>query len=132
MFIGDEGMILQGRLKGYQRAKLRHVLDMLYTSAELASEIGITTRQIYRVYVPLGCPVLRSSGRLFISGYDFARWYEATYPRVSLASDEGFCLTCRKAVKVLKPEKWVSGRLSYLVFSCPSCGRQISRIVERV
>jgi predicted RNA-binding Zn-ribbon protein involved in translation (DUF1610 family) len=104
---------------------------MLYTPSELAHEIGITTRQIYRVYIPLGLPCTRSKGRIFITGLDFANWYEATYPRVSLEANQGFCLTCKKAVTAQKLQKRVSGRLSYILFPCPSCGRSISRIIER-
>lgn len=124
-------MILKGRLQGFKRARLRYLLNMLYTPAELAHEIGITTRQIYRVYIPLGCPKIRIKGRIYIFGDLFPAWYEATYPRISLGANQGFCLTCKKAVTAKKPQKRVSGRLSYIVFPCPSCGRSISRIVER-
>jgi hypothetical protein len=124
-------MILKGRLAGFQRLQLRHLLDMMYTPSELAGEIGITTRQIYRVYLPFGCPCVRERGRVYINGQEFHQWYEATYPRLSLGRDEGFCLTCKRAVKAQKPQKRASGRLSYLVFPCPSCGRKISRIIDR-
>lgn len=130
--IGGGKMILQGRLAGFQRMCLDSLLDMMYTPSELAGEIGITTCQVYRVYVPLGCPVQRDKRhRLWINGKAFAEWYEETYPRVSLQFDEGFCLTCKKAVAIGgSVAKKVSGRLSYLVFNCPHCGRKVARIMS--
>lgn len=63
-------MNLAGRLTGIQRLKSWSLLDMMYTPSELAFEIGITTRQIYRVYIPLGVPAVRVRGRLFINGFE--------------------------------------------------------------
>jgi len=105
---------------------------MLYKPSELAEEIGINVRQFYRVYIPLGCPCVRDRGRVYINGRVFFQWYEETYPRLSLGQNEGFCLTCRRAVLAQNPSRRVSGRLVYIVFPCPSCGRSISRIIERV
>jgi len=86
-------MILKGRLAGFQRMKLYQLLDMLYKPSELAEEIGITVRQIYRVYIPLGCPCDRAPGRIFINGKSFAEWYEATYLKQILLEDQAFCLS---------------------------------------
>ncbi len=49
-------IILQGRLDGRQRNRLKRLLDMMYSPKELSEEIGVNKEQIYRVYVPLGCP----------------------------------------------------------------------------
>ena len=94
-------MILRGRLTGFQRQRLAVLLDMLYLPAELASEIGINPRQISRVYLRLGCPSVVDGRRRFINGVAFADWYEATYPKQTLQKNEGFCLTCKKAVAVV-------------------------------
>ncbi|MBI5945363.1 MAG: hypothetical protein HY864_13420 [Chloroflexi bacterium] len=103
---------------------------MLYKPSELADEIGFTVRQIYRVYVPCGCPVVRDRGRVWINGKAFAEWYEVSYPKQALLEDEAFCLTCKKAVKMAEPEKKKKGRLSYWVCKCLACGRKISRIID--
>lgn len=124
-------MLLQGRLKGYQRMKLRTLFDMLYTPSELAREVGFTVRQIYRFYIPFGCPCVRDGARLFINGLRFAEWYEATYPKQVLLEDEAFCLTCKNSVQMVEPLKQKKGRLHYWVCKCAVCGRRLARIIDR-
>lgn len=124
-------MQLAGRLSGSQRMKLQNLLDMLYKPSELAEEIGFTVRQVYRVYIPLGCPCDHAPGPVWINGKVFAEWYEATYPKQKLLEDEAFCLTCKKAVKMVQPVKNKKGRLSYWVCNCFACGRKISRIIYK-
>ena len=125
-------MILRGRLNGSQRMRLGKLLDMLYKPSELALEVGFTVRQVYRVYIPLGCPCDRAPGRVWINGKAFAEWYEATYPKQTLLKDEAFCLTCRKAVKMdLFVSRKKQGRLYYWLCTCPVCGRRLSRIIDR-
>jgi len=124
-------MIMRGRLSGVQRMRLGKLLDMLYKPSELAEEIGFSYRQVSRVYILLGCPFVQQNGFIFINGRAFADWYEMTYPRQTLKSDEVFCLTCRKAVKIISYDTKKVGRLSYLVCSCSVCGRKISRIIDK-
>jgi hypothetical protein len=125
-------MILKGRLDGSQRMRLGKLLDMLYMPSELAAQIGFTVRQVYRVYVPFGCPCSRDSeNRLWINGKVFAEWYEATYPKPTLQADEAFCLTCKKPVLMKNTVKSKKGRLSYLVGNCFHCGRKIARILDK-
>ncbi len=125
-------IFLKGRLSGSQRMRLAKLLDMLYMPSELAKEVGFTTRQIYRVYVPAGCPCQKDERKhLWINGKTFAEWYEATYPKPTLATDEAFCLTCKKPVKMNDISLLQKGRLSYNVGNCLNCGRRISRIVDK-
>lgn len=124
--------ILKGRLNGGQRMRLAKLLNMLYMPSELAEEIGFSTRQIYRVYIPAGCPHERDTRKhIWINGVDFAAWYEATYPKQTLGKDEAFCLTCKKAVKMKNPEEKKKGKLLYWVCDCPNCGRKLSRIFDK-
>ncbi len=130
--MSKQEMLFKGRLKGYQRMKLAKLLDMHYTPGELANEIGFTRRQVYRVYLKYGCPHIRDERRhIFINGIEFRKWYEATYPRTTLAEDEGFCLTCKKAVKMKEPVKKQKEHLVYWTFYCPACGRKIPRIIKQ-
>ena len=125
-------IILKGRLKGYQRMRLGKLLNMLYKPSELAEEIGFTTRQIYRVYIPAGCPHERDTKRnTWINGIDFVAWYEATYPKQTLGEHEAFCLTCKKAVEMINPKKKKKDKLTYWVCNCPTCGRKLTRISEK-
>ena len=50
-----------------------------------------------------------------------------TYPRISLAKDEAFCLTCKKPVKLMNPTKKQKGRLHYWVSECPILWSQVSK-----
>ena len=123
---------LKGRLSGTQRNRLVRLLDMLYKPSELAEEVGFTRRQVYRVYIPSGCPHKRDEKRyIWINGKEFREWYEETYPRVSLNQDETFCLTCKKPVKIINPEREKKGRLHYLTSYCPNCGRKLARITKK-
>jgi hypothetical protein len=124
-------IVISGRLRGWQRLRLLKLLDMYYSPGELAKEIGVTQRQMYRVYLPFGCPSLRDGRRYWwINGKLFREWYEATYPRVRLKPDEAFCLSCRKAVRMLKPVRRKAEGLTYMICKCPICARKLTKIVE--
>ena len=124
-------IILQGRLKGYQRGRMYKLLNMLYTPSELAQEVGFERRQVYRVYIPAGCPHEQDNMRHYwINGKVFREWYEITYPRISLKENEAFCLTCKKPVKMQNPVRKKKGGFVYLLSKCPNCGRKLPKIIE--
>lgn len=123
---------LKGRLNGQQRTRLGKLLDMMYKPSELAEEIGFTRRQVYRVYIPAGCPHEKDeNGRLWINGKSFREWVEENYKKRKLARNEAFCLTCKKPVKMIKPIEKQEGRLIYWLCDCPECGRKLARIINR-
>ena len=125
-------ILLQGRLDGSQKNKLVNLLDMMYMPSELAEEVGFNKRQIYRVYVPAGCPHEKDEkGRLWINGKDFRDWATEVYKKQNLGENEAFCLTCKRPVRMVKPERKQQGRLVYYLCECPECGRKLSRIIER-
>lgn len=125
-------ILLKGRLSGEQRNRLARLLDMLYTPSELADEIGFTTRQVYRVYIPAGLPHIRDEKRrLWINGKAFREWINLVYQKQALKPNEAFCLTCKQAVKMLEPERKQEGRLYYYLCTCPKCGRKLARIITR-
>jgi hypothetical protein len=127
-----EEIVLAGRLDSKQITRLIKLLDMLYTPAELAQEVGFTARQIYRVYIPAGCPHQKDqSKRIWINGKEFREWCLKQYKKVELKHDEAFCLTCRKAVKIINPERKKRGRLVYDVSFCPECGRKLAKIIDK-
>jgi hypothetical protein len=128
----NDEIVLRGRINGNQRNRLIKLLDMFYTPSELAKEVGFTTRQVYRVYIPAGCPYVRDQNkRIWINGKEFREWYLRTYRKVELGHDETFCLTCRKVVKIINPERKKKGRLVYDVSFCPDCGRKLSKIIDK-
>jgi hypothetical protein len=124
-------IILRGRLDGKQRNQVKGLLDMLYTPKELAEEVGITIDQVYRVYIPGGCPHTRDSFRhIQINGKLFRAWFEENYQKRSLEPGQAFCLTCKKAVKIVDPVRVQKGELIYDLCNCPSCGRRLTRIID--
>ncbi len=128
----NDEIMLKGRLNGSQRNRLARLFDMFYKPSELAEEVGFSKRQVYRVYIPAGCPHKRDErNHIWINGKEFRIWIEETYPRVSLDNDETFCLTCKKGVKIINPQKEKKGRLHYLISYCPNCGRKLSKIISR-
>ncbi len=125
-------VVYKGRLNGVQRNRMKSLFDMMYSTKELADELGIDIHQIYYVYVPLGCPHEREpkNNHLLINGKAFAEWYSKVYVRIKVGPDETFCRTCREAVKIAKPEKHRRGTLTYLLSVCPHCGRKLTRILS--
>jgi hypothetical protein len=124
-------IILKGRLDGIQRNRLKSLFDMLYSPQDLAEEIGISKYQIYYVYVPLGCPhERRERNHISINGKAFAEWYKNNYAKNPLEKDETFCKTCKKGVKVYKPEQRQKKGLVYVLSTCPNCGRKLTRILS--
>ncbi len=117
----------KGRLNGRQRMRLLKLLDMEYTPAELADEIGFRRRQIYRVYRKLPdfpCRV-DDAKHLWINGAAFRDWYRYSYPKIILGKNEVYCLTCRSGVEMVNPTRHVKNGLSRLVSYCSQCGRKV-------
>ena len=123
--------IMQGKLNGKQRHRLRRLLYMKYTPSELAEELGINKRQFYFVYLPLGCPHERDSRRHYwIVGTEFRDWYEETYKPIKLAENEAYCVSCKKPVTMVNPKKESKEGLTYLISRCPDCGRKLPKILS--
>lgn len=131
MNVETKEVILRGRLDGKQRNRLKRLLNMLYTPSELARELEISTDQIYRVYIPLGCPHHREGQRhIQINGAEFQKWYLSIYQKAKIQEDETFCKTCCKAVKIFQPITQQKNGLSYILSTCPTCGRKLTRIID--
>ena len=133
MSINNEVRLLQGKLNGAQKNRMRKLFDMMYRPSELAEEIGFDVRQIYRVYIPNGLPHERDDQRhIWINGLAFKNWIDDTYKKVRLKPDQGYCRKCNKAVKLVSTEikTTKSGDTDYLLGECPYCGRRIPRIIE--
>lgn len=125
-------IMLKGRLDGNQRNRLAKLLDMMYTPKEIADEIGFSVRQVYRVYIPAGCPCQRDLiNHVWINGKAFRNWVNDFYQKRELGLNEAFCLTCKQAVTMVNPERVQDGRLIYYLCNCPRCGRKLARIVTR-
>lgn len=126
-------IILKGRLNGNQRNRLANLMNMMYSPSELADEIGFERRQVYRVYIPLGCPHDRDQhNHIWINGIVFKNWALELHRKRELSKDEAFCLTCKKQVKMIHPVMKNKDGLIFNICNCPNCGRKISKIITRV
>lgn len=124
-------VVLKGRLSGKQRYRVKSLLDMMYTASELAEEIGVHVNQIYEAYIPLGCPHEGEKRKgIMINGREFLAWYQALYEKVKIASDETFCRTCKKAVKIDQPEYNQTPQITYILSICPHCSRRLTKITS--
>ena len=124
-------MITRGRLNGSQRMRLNYLLDMLYTPQELANEIGITRRQIYRVYRHMDMPcTIDATGHVYINGKEFCQWYHVTYPKIKLGKNQAFCITCRQAVEIINPETLKKNGMVYTKSNCQNCNRVLIRFIK--
>ena len=127
-----QSILNKGRLKGNQLRKLSALLDMMYSPSELAKEVGFTRRQVYRAYIPLGCPHERDeSNHLWINGIAFRKWHKKTYKKVKLQDNEAYCVSCKNIVTIQNFEKKQSGRYHYKLISCSNCGGNISKAIQK-
>jgi len=127
----QEEYLHQGRLDGSQRNKVKGLLNMLYTPKELSEEIGVSQEQIYRVYIPAGCPLSKDRrGRISINGKEFKSWYEENYQKRTLEKGQAYCVSCKKIVEVSNPERMSKGNLAYDSYVCPNCGKRVIRFVD--
>jgi len=124
-------IILRGRLDGKQRNRLKRLLDMLYSPRELGEEVGFNPEQVYRVYILDGCPFEKDkNNRYWINGRAFAEWYKNQYKKAQLGEGDTFCKSCAKAVKIIAGETKTQKQITYIVSSCPNCGRKLTKIID--
>jgi len=122
---------LKGRLTGIQKRRLPQLLDMLYTPAEIADVLHFGRRQFYRVYVPAGSPHQRAeNGHLWVNGALFRQWYLEQYPKVHIAENEVYCLTCKGPVSIFQPETRQKSTYVYQASICPNCGRHLVKALS--
>ena len=124
-------IILSGRLRGQKRYNLRGLMDVDLKASELAEELGISVHQVYRVYVPLGCPHTRDEyNHIWINGKEFKEWYEELYKKRKPRKDQTWCVSCKRFVKLENPTTAKSENLVYYLSNCPICGKLTAKIVD--
>lgn len=116
------GLLGKGRIQ-----IVRSLLDMLYTPAELAEELGIDARMIYKAMIPAGLPVRREAGRIWIHGPEVARWLdseaEAGKAKAKMPENSAYCFKCREARRFAgKPQEVTRGNRQLLTGKCTKCG----------
>lgn len=125
------------RLNRSQIGRMKRLLDMQYTVAELAREVGLSVDAVYRTYIPAGVPVhIDEKKRVWIHGLAFSEWVRNNLAarrtnKKPMDEDTAFCLRCNAIVKILGAKvtpykrgvRQMSGR-------CPTCRGAINRFLS--
>ena len=117
-----------------QIIRLGRLLNMRYTPAEIAHEIGVTVDTVYRSYIPAGCPAEQDlDGRIWIVGTEFRQWVRLTkrrkqkHPEFSKPG-VGWCFHCSKPVRIMQASiQPVNYYLELLQGECEFCGNIVNR-----
>lgn len=114
-----------------QAQRLRRLLHMEYTLAELAEELACPRRVLDQA-VAAGCPHRVEGDRVFLVGDAFAGWYQSLpATHIPLQDGEAYCMHCRAARSMVETTtapnlpgvEMVSGK-------CAVCGRRVNRLRE--
>ena len=104
---------------------------MKYKPSELAEIIGGNVLQIYRTYIPAGCPHERDeNGHIWIVGTEFRDWMlamrreQAAAKRTTLKPGQVYCMVCEKAVTMEGPFtiKPAGVHMELVQGTCAECG----------
>jgi len=125
------------RLNRSQIGRLKRLLDMHYSVAELAREVGVSMDAVYRTYIPAGVPVhVDEKKRVWIHGLAFSEWVRNNLAarrtnRKPMGDDTAYCLRCNAIVKILAAKvvpykrgvRQMSGR-------CLTCKGPVNRFLK--
>ncbi len=114
------------------RLRANGLLDMLYTPAELADELGLKQPEVYHKLLPAGLPHSKDDiGHVWLHGPEVAHWVrELKVERKPMAVDEAYCLRCRAVVPLVHPKRIQRGKFTLLQATCPTCGATINRGIK--
>lgn len=124
-----------------RRTKL---LNMMYTSTELADELNVDRPYLTENLVKMhGMPSERDeNGRYWFSGMDVLRWIEKYHDdkmsrkrnRVPYADNEFYCIHCKKRVfnDDYRIEQPSGGHHMQKTTTCPECHRPIFKFMKEV
>jgi len=114
--------------------RAKGLLDMLYTPDDLADDLGIPQRMVYRRLIPAGLPHTKDSrGHIWIPGPEASQWIDHLFKgkRFVLGDGQAYCMKCGKAVTIVNPKRWKAGKLTLLKGTCPHCGVTVNRGVKQ-
>ena len=128
----------QPLLKHTQIIRLGRILNMMYTPAELAHEIGVTPDTVYRSYLVAGLPHTRDRKHIWIHGPAFVAWAKETVTkhrriRRGLPDDQAWCMKCGIPVPMIDPKiKYTNRYIEILQTRCPHCQTLVNRARARI
>ena len=118
------------------------LINMMYTSSELAEELNLDRAYITQDLVKLfDLPCEKDDhGRLWFNGSDVRKWIENSHKvsqekkqnKQPYAENEFYCLRCKKRVFTDKSEVIVpSGGSHFMQMAyCPECGMKMHKILK--
>ena len=123
------------KLSRPQVIRLDRLLQMDYKPFEIAELLEVHIDTVYRSYLPAGCPYEKDEkGRYWILGTAFKTWAKEILAErknrktLPMESDEGWCMTCNKRVKMISPKIIYSARKVEMFQSiCKTCGGKVNR-----
>ena len=126
------------RIKSVQNRRLRRLLDMEYKPSEIADELGINVKTIYRSYIPLGLPVRHAvDGSIWIHGTTYREWAltilttDSEKPKPPMGESEFYCTKCRNRVQAVEISQVIDKR-TRAIGTCPICGTSVTKFLKRV
>ena len=117
--------------------RMRSLLHMWYTPAELAGEIGVSVQWIRRYCLPAGCPHRRDeTDHIWIDGQAFVDWADQNCRRHrrKLEPGQAWCMRCMEPVDMVgdltaTPTNRI---LETVQGECAKCGGNVSRARKRI
>ncbi len=113
------------------------LLDMSYTTGEMARELGVTPKYIRDTMIrKMGAPYrYDKKGRLWLDGLNMREWIgKALNPQkksVKLNKNEFYCVKCREKRETEENITKSSNGNIYKQALCPVCGMRMNRFVGR-
>ena len=112
------------------------LLDMLYTTSEIADVFGVERRTVITQWLAAGAPHSKDDrGRYWFNGREVAEWVKRITPpeRAAVPTGLSYCLKCKTSVQAidLKPKSVVrrNGLMLMERGTCPKCGSTVHHTV---
>jgi len=114
--------------------KLKRLLFMEYKPSEIAEELGVSVKTIYR-YLDYGAPQRRDkAGSIWIVGSDFKKWAvdvlskSIRKQKPKLPDNMAYCVHCRSATEIQITQIRRQTRKTVLVYGiCGVCGGKVTK-----
>ena len=114
--------------------KLLRLLNMDYKPSEIAEELNLSVKTIYR-YLDMGSPHRTDkTGSIWVNGVDFREWAKnqlssnALKPKVKADADQAWCCKCRSLVHFSSTITRKLGKRVVVHGTCSVCSGKVVKI----
>ncbi len=117
-------------------SKRDRLLNMYYTTGELAEELGVTRDYVTHSLLFSGKVPYKQeeTGRIYINGDDVRKWIETFYDERRnkkesrrLAKNEFLCVKCHRRKIIENPSISKEGNKCVMIAYCPDCGTRMRK-----